>query len=104
VLENALKYTPEGGSIHWQIQVEGDDIISIIQDTGQGIEPENLPHIFDRFFRGDKAHSREIQGTGLGLALVKAITDVYGAKIKVESAGRDKGTIVTIQWKKQPAS
>lgn len=99
VLENALKYTPAGGTIRWQIHIEKDEIISVIEDTGQGIEPENLPHIFDRFFRGDKAHSREIQGTGLGLALVKAIADVYGAKIHVESAGKDQGTTVTIWWK-----
>lgn len=103
VLENAMKYTRSGGAIRWQIQKAGDEVISVIADNGQGIEPENLPHIFDRFFRGDKAHSREIQGTGLGLALVKAIADVYGAKVAVESAGKDQGTTVTIRWKIAPS-
>lgn len=100
VLENALKYTPEGGAITWRVQVEGDWIVSTIQDNGQGIEAESLPHVFDRFFRGDKAHSREIPGTGLGLALVKAIAGVYGAKLTVASEGKDKGTTVTIRWQR----
>lgn len=98
VLENALKYTATGGNVIWRIYVAGDEIVNIIQDNGQGIEPENLPHIFDRFFRGDKAHTREIQGSGLGLALVKAVAEVYGASVTIESDVN--GTTVTIRWKK----
>ena len=98
ILENALKYTPEGGKITWHIDLEGDEIISRIEDNGQGIEPSALPHIFDRFFRGDRSHNRDIPGTGLGLALVKSIADVYDTKLTIHSAGKDQGTTVSVHW------
>lgn len=100
LLDNALKYTPENGQITWTVKLNGDWIMSTISDTGQGIDAEHVDHLFDRFFRGDKARSRKIQGIGLGLSLVKAIADIYGAKIDIISAGKDKGTTVVLQWKK----
>jgi two-component system sensor histidine kinase VicK len=100
LLDNALKYTPAGGHISWQIEVDEIYIISTIRDNGQGIEAEHVAHIFDRFFRGDKARSRKIQGIGLGLALVKAIIDIYQAKIEVTSDGKDQGTTVIVHWPK----
>jgi signal transduction histidine kinase len=98
VLDNALKYTPEGGSITMIISEEVDGICAIIEDTGQGIEQHHLPRLFERFFRVDKARSRQVPGTGLGLALVQSIVKAYGGSISIESDGLQQGTTVTIYW------
>lgn len=98
LLENAMKYTPDGGTITWQMVAEAEQLISRITDTGQGIDPDQLPHVFDRFYRADKARSRSIPGTGLGLALVKAIVQFYGGTIEISSPGSAQGTSVTIRW------
>lgn len=100
LVENALKYTPNGGQVTWDIQTDASWIINTIRDTGQGIEKEHIDHIFDRFYREDKARSRKIQGTGLGLSLVKAIADIYQAEISVQSEGKDQGTTIVIKWPK----
>lgn len=99
ILENALKYTPNGGHISWNIQVTANGVDNVIQDNGQGISSTDLPHIYERFYRADKAHSRNIPGTGLGLSLVKSIVDAYGGQIRIESEGVGKGTTVTIVWR-----
>jgi signal transduction histidine kinase len=98
LLENAIKYTPSGGQIFWRIFVEGDHVMFTIQDTGQGIAPEQLPHVFERFYRADKSHSRSIPGTGLGLTLAKSIVEAYGGRIEITSPGIELGTTVTIRW------
>ena len=98
VLNNAIKYTPAGGSITWQIMQTERGLVNVIRDTGQGIAAADIPHLFERFYRVDKAHSREVAGVGLGLSLVKLIVDFYGGAIVVESAGVGKGTAVTITW------
>lgn len=99
VLDNALKYTPAGGHIEWGVEVAGGFITSRVQDSGQGIAPAQLAHVFDRFYRGDRARSRQTPGSGLGLALVKAVVEAYGGTITVSSAGVDKGTLVRVVWK-----
>jgi signal transduction histidine kinase len=98
VLDNAVKYTQEGGRIAWQLTACGTGAQFHIEDTGQGILPEHLPHLFERFYRADRARSRDVPGTGLGLALVKSILDAYGGSITIHSAGRGRGTQVTIVW------
>lgn len=98
VLENAIKYTPERGSIHWRMTSSKDMLSSTITDSGQGIDPAVLPHVSERFFRGEKSHSREIPGSGLGLSLVGSIIRVYGGSFQIESDGLDQGTKVTIDW------
>ncbi len=101
LLDNAIKYTPEGGVVTWTARAEEGGICSVISDTGRGVEPEQIPKLFERFYRVDKARSREIPGSGLGLAIVKSIVDAYGATIRIDSAGRDKGTTITVWWKGQ---
>jgi len=98
LLDNAIKYTPDGGKINWRITEAQRGVIHTIQDTGQGIDPKDLPRVYERFFRADKAHSRDIPGTGLGLALVKSVVDAYGGKITINSEGIGKGTIATVFW------
>ncbi len=102
LLDNALKYTTDGGSVTWTIQVDEHEVVHTIQDTGQGIAAHALAHLFERFYRADKARSRDIPGTGLGLAIVKTIVDLYHGRITIESAGMNKGTTVHVYWPYQP--
>jgi heavy metal sensor kinase len=85
LIDNAIKYTPEGGDIKLKVRSDQDNAEVEISDTGAGIPPEAMPHIFERFYRADKARSRESGGAGLGLAIVKAICTAHGAEIKVTS-------------------
>lgn len=98
LLDNALKYTPAGGRVSCTLSKQDQAIEICIQDTGRGIAPEDLPHIYERFYRSEKAHSDDIPGTGLGLALVKSIVDAYGGQIRVDSPGVGQGTRVTLWW------
>ena len=98
LLENAFKYTPCGGRVTCSLSANEGEVEICIQDTGQGITPEDLPHIFERFYRADKAYSDGIPGTGLGLALVKSIADAYGGRIHITSDGAGKGTSVMLFW------
>ena len=96
LLDNALKYSSSGTKIEWRIDLEAERVHSQLIDQGRGIAPEHLPHVFERFYRADKARSREIPGTGLGLALVKSIVDTYKGEIRIESAGKDHGTMIHV--------
>jgi len=98
LLNNALKFTPDGGTITWEIKETGNTFQHTITDTGQGVSPEDMPHIFDRFYRAEKSRARTIPGVGLGLSLVRMIVQFYGGSIQVESAGIGQGTAVTIHW------
>lgn len=100
LLTNACKYTPEGGTISLRLlsNASGSDII--IADDGIGIPAEHLPHIFERFYRVDKARSRDQGGTGLGLAIVKQIIDKLGGSIQIESEA-GKGTTISV-WMPKP--
>lgn len=87
LLDNAVKYTPEGGSITVGARQSGPDFVEIyVRDTGIGIPAEDLPRLFERFYRVDKARSRELGGTGLGLAIVKHLVRAQGGSVRVESA------------------
>jgi heavy metal sensor kinase len=85
VLENALKYTPAGGFVRvCSSEISGNALIEI-EDTGIGIAAEDLPRIFDRFFRADQARSREVPGVGLGLSIARWIAETHHGRIEVES-------------------
>ncbi len=93
LLDNAIKYTPAGGSIKVTEVENGEMQEFIVCDTGIGIPKENIPRIFERFYRVDKARSREMGGTGLGLSIVKHIIERHDGKVWVESEP-EKGTCV----------
>jgi two-component system, OmpR family, sensor kinase len=96
LMENAFKYTQEGGQITVTLQKSGRDAVLKVKDNGPGIAAEHLPHIFDRFYRVDKARSREAGGTGLGLAIVHQLVMLHGGEIHVESEV-GKGTTFTVE-------
>lgn len=87
LLDNAIKYTPDGGSVFAGAAAPDGDMVRIwVRDTGPGIPPDDLPRLFERFYRVDKARSRELGGTGLGLAIVKHLVRAQGGEVTVESA------------------
>ncbi len=87
LLDNAVKYTPEGGSVTVGARQSDPEFVEIyVRDTGIGIPAEDLPRLFERFYRVDKARSRELGGTGLGLAIVKHLVRAQGGAVRVESA------------------
>jgi signal transduction histidine kinase len=98
LLNNALKYTPDGGRITWQIELDDHVIHHTISDTGQGIAAEDLPNVFDRFYRVDKSRSRVVPGVGLGLSLVRMIVEFYGGTIRLDSGGIGQGVTVNVSW------
>jgi heavy metal sensor kinase len=86
LLDNAVKYTPSGGQISVGWNRQDGQVEFWVRDTGTGIAPEHLPHIFDRFYRADKARSRAAGGVGLGLSICRWIAAAHGGSISVESA------------------
>jgi two-component system heavy metal sensor histidine kinase CusS len=90
LLENALKFTPAGGTIRLSLERKGEHAVLCVADSGMGIPAEDLPHLFERFHRG--RNSAEYPGTGLGLAIVKAIVELHGGQVKAQSAGRGQGS------------
>ncbi|MBV9618529.1 MAG: heavy metal sensor histidine kinase [Verrucomicrobia bacterium] len=98
LIDNALRFTPENGSIRIAIRTIANGVEVSMTDTGSGIEPEHLPRVFDRFYRADL--SRSSAGTGLGLSLVKSIVDLHGGSSAIESQF-GHGTTVTLIFPKQ---
>jgi heavy metal sensor kinase len=86
LLDNSVKYTPSGGAIEVSLRAEGAQAEVTVSDTGPGIPPEHLPHIFDRFYRVDKARTRAEGGAGLGLSISRWIAEAHGGMLRVESA------------------
>lgn len=95
--ENAVKYTPEGGTILVRSEKDGDKVKITVKDNGIGISPSDLPRIFDRFYRVDKARARKSGGNGIGLSLVKFLVELFGGKIEVQSA-LGEGTVFTLTF------
>ena len=85
ILSNALKYTNEGGRIAVTVTGDVKDICISIKDNGNGIAQENLPFIFERFYRADKSRSRTTGGSGIGLTIVKSLVEAHGGTISVDS-------------------
>ena len=85
LLDNAIKYTPQGGHVTARLYAKGKEAVIEVEDTGIGIEAQDKERIFERFYRVDKARSRELGGTGLGLAIVRHIVMAHQGRIEVES-------------------
>lgn len=103
LLDNAVKYTPSGGTVSVEGACKDGQVEISVQDTGIGISPEHLPHIFKRFYRVDESRTGDRGGTGLGLAICKAVVDAHHGRISVESeVGR--GTRVTVVLSALPTS
>jgi signal transduction histidine kinase len=101
VLNNALKYTPEGKSVTLSVLSERDDYVGfMIEDEGPGINEDDIPHIFERFYRGDKSRDRKTGGVGIGLSIVKALMDAHNGVIKVKSK-LNKGTSMILWFPKE---
>jgi len=85
LLTNAIRHTPSGGSITVIIKEDKGGLVISVADTGEGIAPEDLPHVFERFYRSGSSRARKEGGTGLGLAIVKQMVEAHGGKVRVES-------------------
>lgn len=85
LIDNAIKYSPENGVVEVSLKVLEKDVIVCVKDSGIGIPKKDLPRIFERFYRVDKARSRDVGGSGLGLSIVKHILEAHSSQIKVES-------------------
>ena len=87
LLQNALRYTPNGGRVSVEAEQRASDILVTVSNTGGGIPPEDLPHVFERFYRVDKSRDRSSGGAGIGLAIVKSLVELGGGRVGVESGG-----------------
>ncbi len=98
LVDNAIKYTPEGGHVQVRLFQEPERLLLSVTDSGIGIPPEHREKIFERFYRVDKARSREQGGTGLGLAIVREIVTRHGGEILVEDNENGLGTTFIVTW------
>lgn len=105
LVENAIKYTPEGGQVTLRARSREGEVLFEVQDTGIGIPPADLPRLFERFFRGTSREARRQGGSGLGLAIVRAIAERHGGRVWVESqVGKGSTFYLLIPAKKQQHS
>jgi PAS domain S-box-containing protein len=97
LLNNAAKYTEEGGKIRLIVRQEGDEMVLSVQDTGVGLAPEVIPHIFDLFTQADRSLDRSLGGLGIGLALVQRLVEMHRGTVSAHSAGLGRGSEFTIR-------
>ncbi len=102
LLNNAVKFTPEGGRITLHTHNEGEQIIIDITDTGVGIAPAVIPRIFNLFEQGDQSRTRRFGGLGLGLNIARAIVDLHQGRLSARSKGKDKGATFTVELATAP--
>ncbi len=95
LIGNAIKFTPAGGRVDVRLEATSAGAAVRVRDSGVGIDPRELPHVFERFYRGASAHESRAAGSGLGLSIVKSIVEMHAGRITVESAP-GRGTEVTV--------
>jgi len=96
LVSNAIKFTPSGGHVQVELRRGGTGVQIVVHDTGQGINPDLLPYVFDRFKQGDSETSRRHGGLGLGLALVKHLVELHGGSVAVDSPGSGQGATFVV--------
>jgi PAS domain S-box-containing protein len=104
LLNNAAKYSPDPGHIQLNVELDGDGVVVQVKDTGIGIAPENLPHLFDLFYQVDRSYTRAEGGLGLGLTLVRRLVEMHGGKVEVRSEGVNRGSEFIVRLPVLPAS
>ena len=97
LLSNAVKFTPKGGRIQVALELVKSHVVLSVSDNGEGIAPEFLPHVFDRFRQGDQTTTRAFGGLGLGLSIVKHLVELHGGTVRAASEGRGQGTTFVVQ-------
>jgi PAS domain S-box-containing protein len=97
LLDNAIKYTDDGGRIRLRARLEADEVVIVVEDSGVGIDPELLPHVFDLFIQADRSLERKQGGLGLGLTLVRRLVEMHGGCVEAASAGPGLGSAFTIR-------
>jgi PAS domain S-box-containing protein len=97
LLANAVKFTPRGGHVHVHSRPEDSHVVISISDTGKGISPAFLPHVFERFRQADSSAARQHGGLGIGLAIVKHLVELHGGTVQAESAGEGAGSTFTVR-------
>jgi PAS domain S-box-containing protein len=98
LLSNAIKFTNPGGAVHVGLERRPGQVSVVVTDTGTGIEPEFLPFLFERFRQGDSSTTRRFGGLGLGLALVRHITELHGGSVTAASPGRGQGASISVTF------
>ncbi|WP_437312730.1 ATP-binding protein [Sorangium sp. So ce385] len=96
LLSNAVKFTPPGGQVRLSVRRDGGEVRIEVADTGRGIRPELLPHIFERFRQGDAATQRRHGGLGLGLAICRQLVELHGGTLSADSPGEGRGAVFTV--------
>jgi PAS domain S-box-containing protein len=97
LLSNSIKFSDAGDQVEATLEVEGDDAVLRVKDTGSGIDPAFLPHVFDRFRQEISDVTREHAGLGLGLSLVRHLTELHGGRVTAQSEGKDRGATFTVR-------
>jgi len=103
LLANALRHTPAGGTIRVCTRREEDTVVLEVLDSGEGIDAEDLPHLFDRFYRTDRSRNRDTGGSGLGLAITRSLVEAQGGRVSAHSAGRGQGSTFCVHLPITPA-
>jgi len=103
LLDNAVKYSADGTTVRVTAAPDGEEVVIAVRDEGQGVSREHLPRLFERFYRVDKARSRDLGGTGLGLSIVKHVTQVHGGHVSVDSIVGRGSTFRIHLPRRQPA-
>ncbi|WP_324422292.1 HAMP domain-containing sensor histidine kinase [Phycicoccus sp.] len=102
LLDNALRHSPIGSQVHLESRVDGAEAVLDVIDEGEGIDAAQLPHVFERFYRGDTARDRKDRGSGIGLTISRAIVDAHGGSLTARSAGPGRGSTFEIRLPLDP--
>src|SRR5204862_3179856 len=97
LLSNAIKFTPEGGLVSVRLAGSGTQVEIVVRDSGEGISPEFVPHVFERFRQADSSTTRSHGGLGLGLAIVRHLVELHGGTVRAESEGEGRGATFVVQ-------